>query len=257
MVCAVDSDCGYLPSLACIDGACDYCRPSLSDCGDFPGDVSKRCEVLTLQDPVTGEVQPQFAPNARGEVVEIGYCIEKDLFAPFSWTDVVGTLIAFFSTALGSGCGIGGGGLLVPLYIFVMGLSPKHAIPLSKATIFGNAVAIYIFNFNRKHPGEHCGRCCPRITRTRTDCKYFLSGSSAGNPHSPIIDYAVAAVMEPMTLVGTVIGVMLNKTLPNWLILAMLILLLAATTYKTAMKGVKVRCVGLVMVVSVGTTDMT
>jgi 4-hydroxybenzoate polyprenyltransferase len=63
--------------------------------------------------------------------------------------------------------------------------------------------------------------------------------------------------MEPMTLVGTVIGVMLNKTLPNWLILAMLILLLAATTYKTAMKGVKVRCVGLVMVVSVGTTDMT
>jgi hypothetical protein len=169
MVCAVDSDCGYLPSLACIDGACDYCRPSLSDCGDFPGDVSKRCEVLTLQDPVTGEVQPQFAPNARGEVVEIGYCIEKDLFAPFSWTDVLGTLIAFFSTALGSGCGIGGGGLLVPLYIFVMGLSPKHAIPLSKATIFGNAVAIYIFNFNRKHPSEHCGRCCPRITRTRTD----------------------------------------------------------------------------------------
>lgn len=46
--------------------------------------------------------------------------------------------------------------------------------------------------------------------------------------------------MEPMTLVGTVIGVMLNKTLPNWLILALLILLLAATTYKTAMKGVKV-----------------
>lgn len=154
MACAVDSDCGYLPSLACIDGACDYCRPSHFDCGDYPGDMSKRCEVLTLQDPDTGAIEPQFAPNARGEVVEIGYCIEKDLFAPFSWKDAVGTLIAFASTALGSGCGIGGGGLLVPLYIFVMGLSPKHAIPLSKATIFGNAVAIYVFNFRRKHPGE-------------------------------------------------------------------------------------------------------
>lgn len=57
----------------------------------------------------------------------------------------------------------------------------------------------------------------------------------------PIIDYAVSAAMEPMTLVGTVFGVMLNKTLPNWLILVLLMLLLAATTYKTAMKGVKVR----------------
>lgn len=213
MLCQVDADCGYLPSLACIDGLCDYCRLSHEDCGDYPGDVSKRCQTLTLQNRETGVLEPQYAPNANGDVVEIAYCIEKDLFSPFSWNDAIGTLIAFASTALGSGCGIGGGGLLVPLYIFVMGLSPKHAIPLSKATIFGNAVAIYIFNFKRKHPN---------------------------NPHAPIIDYAMAAVMEPMTLVGTVIGVMLNKTLPNWLILVLLMLLLAATTYKTAMKGVKV-----------------
>lgn len=80
------------------------------------------------------------------------YCIEKDLFSPFTITDVIATVVAFLSTAIGSGVGVGGGGLLVPMYIFVVGLSPKHAIPLSKATIFGNAVAIYVYNFRRKHP---------------------------------------------------------------------------------------------------------
>lgn len=131
---------------------CDYCRPSHADCGDYAGDVSKRCAVETVTDPASGAQVALLAPNALGEPVEVAFCIEKDLFSPFTWTDALGTLIAFASTALGSGCGIGGGGLLVPLYIFVMGLSPKHAIPLSKATIFGNAVAIYIFNFGRKHP---------------------------------------------------------------------------------------------------------
>jgi uncharacterized membrane protein YfcA len=61
------------------------------------------------------------------------------------------------------------------------------------------------------------------------------------NQNTPIINHAVAAVMEPMTLVGTVFGVMLNKTLPNWAILALLIALLATITYKTAVKGFKVR----------------
>lgn len=207
--CAVDADCGYVPSLACVNGQCDYCRLGALDCGDYQGDTSKRCQAMTTPDGA-----PVYGWNARDEVVEVGYCIEKDLFGPFGWNDVVGTLIAFVSTALGSGCGIGGGGLLVPLFIFVMGLSPKHAIPLSKATIFGNAVAIFLFNFNRKHPS---------------------------NKNVPIINYAVAAVMEPMTLVGTVMGVMLNKTLPNWLILVLLILLLATITYKTVLKGISIR----------------
>jgi uncharacterized membrane protein YfcA len=92
------------------------------------------------------------AVSASGERVAATLCVEKDLFAPFLTTDVLATVLAFLSTALGSGCGIGGGGLLVPAFILVTGLSPKHAIPLSKATIFGNAIAIFIFNVNRKHP---------------------------------------------------------------------------------------------------------
>ena len=130
---------------------CEYCRPEANDCST---DGIKRCHVLETLDEATGEMKTQLALNAVGETVEVAYCIDKDLFDPFTWTDVVATIIAFVSTALGSGCGVGGGGLLVPFYIFFYGLSPKHAIPLSKATIFGNAVSAYIFNFNRKHPSK-------------------------------------------------------------------------------------------------------
>lgn len=131
---------------------CDYCRPGRFDCGDYPGDMSKRCQMVFVEDELTGAPSPLYSLSASNDEVQAAYCIEKDLFTHFGWRDMVGTLVAFLSTAIGSGCGIGGGGLMVPLYIFVMGLSPKHAIPLSKATIFGNAVAIYLFNFNRKHP---------------------------------------------------------------------------------------------------------
>lgn len=135
---------------------CEYCRPDADDCS---ADGSKRCRVVETVDEDTSELQTQFALNSVGETVPVAYCIEKNLFDPFTWKDVVATVIAFMSTALGSGCGVGGGGLLVPMYIFFYGLSPKHAIPLSKATIFGNSVSAYFFNFNRKHLSKLVDYC--------------------------------------------------------------------------------------------------
>ncbi len=120
--------------------ACNYCRED-ADCSN--SGKLRRCHR------VEGAVTTS---DAVGESIEVAYCVEKDLFAPFTSRDVLATVLAFLSTALGSGCGVGGGGLLVPAFILVTGLSPKHAIPLSKATIFGNAVAIFLFNVNRKHP---------------------------------------------------------------------------------------------------------
>jgi uncharacterized membrane protein YfcA len=65
----------------------------------------------------------------------------------------------------------------------------------------------------------------------------------------PIINYDLAAIMEPTTLIGTVIGVMLNHILPNWLILLKLVTLLAFITYHTFLKGRAVRyIVGLLCV---------
>ncbi|ETW03730.1 hypothetical protein, variant 1 [Aphanomyces invadans] len=190
--CLQRQDCGFLPGLACINQTCAHCTTN-ADCGMFPTDLSKRCIVL---------------PTTRSTV-----CIEKNLFDPFTAADVFATCMAFLSAALGSGCGVGGGGLLVPLYILVVGLSPKHAIPLSKATIFGGAAATFFVNFRKPHPLR---------------------------PKRPLIDYALAAMMEPPTLVGSIFGVMFNRIFPSWLILILLITLLSYTSYRTLQKGYKV-----------------
>ncbi|TMW56182.1 hypothetical protein Poli38472_008830 [Pythium oligandrum] len=210
--CANRNDCGFLPGLACIEGVCDHCRLD-ADCSS-QGDVIRRCRLVEVLDASTNTMITPFSRNARGEEVKASYCIEKDLFDPFTWDDVLASVLAFMSTALGSGCGVGGGGLLVPAFILVIGLSPKHAIPLSKATIFGNAIAIYLFNLRRKHPVK---------------------------PNVPIINYAVASIMEPTTLIGSIFGVMMNHVLPNWLILFLLISLLSYVTKKTYDKGTKIR----------------
>ncbi|GLE11310.1 hypothetical protein PINS_up023676 [Pythium insidiosum] len=199
--CSARIDCGFLPGLACVNGVCDYCQQD-TDCS-APGDVLRRCRATGTS-----------GTSANGSHVPATFCVEKDLFDPFTWSDVVASALAFLSTALGSGCGVGGGGLLVPAFILVIGLSPKHAIPLSKATIFGNAVAIYWFNFRRKHPSK---------------------------PNVPIINYSVAAIMEPTTLIGAIFGVMMNHVFPNWLILALLISLLSYITKRTFEKGCKIR----------------
>ncbi|ETV73327.1 hypothetical protein H257_11848 [Aphanomyces astaci] len=52
---------------------------------------------------------------------------------------VITALFAIVSAALGRICGLSGGGLLVPPYMVVLGLSPKFAIPLTKVTIVGVA----------------------------------------------------------------------------------------------------------------------
>lgn len=59
--------------------------------------------------------------------------------------------VQFFFTCQAGG-GIGGGGILVPIYILVMDFSPKHAIPLSNITVFGGAVANTILNMTKRHP---------------------------------------------------------------------------------------------------------
>ncbi|KAI9986970.1 hypothetical protein PInf_026076 [Phytophthora infestans] len=186
---------------------CEYCRPAAHECGDYIGDVAYTCHVVEVLDESTGETETQQGLTSTGDVAQAAYCVEKNLFAPFTYNDLLTTLIAFSCTALGAGGGIGGGGLLVPMYIFG-GLNPKHAIPLSKVTIFGSAVAMYAVNFRRKHP----------LTKNR-----------------PLIDFGLVGLMEPTTLVGTVFGVMLNHIFPNWLILVLLVTLLSFIIYKTVL----------------------
>jgi uncharacterized membrane protein YfcA len=63
----------------------------------------------------------------------------------------------------------------------------NYAVPASKALIFGGSLAVTIFNIPKKHP--------------------FYN--------RPLINYNVAAIIEPTSWLDTVVGVIFNEVLPQ------------------------------------------
>ena len=77
---------------------------------------------------------------------------EHDDLLPLTTSDYTGFACAIVGLMVAAGGGIGGGGILVPIYILVMGFSPKNAIPLANVTVFGGAVANTYLNSRKRHP---------------------------------------------------------------------------------------------------------
>lgn len=140
--------------------------------------------------------------------------IHKPLM-PLDSTDITGFVFATLGLMVAAGGGIGGGGILVPIYILVMGFSPKHAIPLSNITVFGGALANTVLNSTKRHPLAD----------------------------RPLVDWDLILIMEPLTIAGALIGAFLNKLLPETFLVVMLVLLLSFTSYTTLRKALKMYAV--------------
>ena len=135
-----------------------------------------------------------------------------DLF-PFSWPqDYLGFGSAILGLLLAAGGGIGGGGILVPIYILVLEFPVKHAIPLASTTVLGGAIASNMWNARKRHP-DH--------------------------PERPLIDWDLILQLEPLTIAGALFGADLNKELPELVLLVLMLLLLTVTAQKTLSKAVK------------------
>eukprot|EP01083_Nonionella_stella_P288076 980493_1 len=133
------------------------------------------------------------------------------------FTDQVGNDIgAMFAILIGAmiaaGGGLGGGGVFVPIYILILAYPPKFAAALSQATIFGGSIVNLIMNLRKFHP-------------TRK--------------HRPLTDFSTLLIFEPMLLVGTIVGVLLNVMFPDILILICLALVLSYATVRTTRKGIR------------------
>jgi uncharacterized membrane protein YfcA len=118
-------------------------------------------------------------------------------------------VVVFITGILVSGAGIGGGGLFVPIMILLLEFPTNHAIPSSKAMIFGGSVAGTLFNIRKKH--------------------HFYS--------RPLINYNVAAIIEPTSWLGTIVGVIFNEILPSWLLYGVQFFLLSFTAWRTFKKA--------------------
>ena len=141
---------------------------------------------------------------------EVVQAPHKPLF-PFSTRDALGFFLASLGLMMAAGGGIGGGGILVPIYILVLQFPAKEAIPLSNVTVFGGAIANTLLNICKRHP---------LVDR-------------------PLIDWTIIMVMEPLTILGSLFGANLNKLLPETVIVVLLVVLLSLTAWKTLAKAMK------------------
>mmetsp|Transcript_91455 Transcript_91455/g.261198 ORF Transcript_91455/g.261198 Transcript_91455/m.261198 type:complete len:518 (+) Transcript_91455:141-1694(+) len=135
----------------------------------------------------------------------------KPLF-PLNMSDYLGFGLSCLGLMIAAGGGIGGGGILVPLYVLVLNFTPKYAIPLSNVTVFGGACMNYAMNLSKRHP----------------------------DADRPLVDWDLILVMEPLTILGAIIGSYLNKMLPELVLTILLVILLALTAKSTTEKGIKV-----------------
>jgi uncharacterized membrane protein YfcA len=132
---------------------------------------------------------------------------------PLTTSDYMGLFFSILGLLVAAGGGIGGGGILVPIYTLILGFSPKHAIPLSNITVFGGACANCILNLPKRHPN--------------------------GKVDRPLVDWDLVLVMEPLTILGAIIGAILNKILPDTILAVLLVILLSATANESLSKAKK------------------
>jgi hypothetical protein len=123
--------------------------------------------------------------------------VDEDITSlfPFRPQDYIGFFCAVAGLMLAAGGGIGGGGILVPIYILIFDFPVKHAIPLASVTVLGGSIANNILNARKEHP-DHPRRSC--------------------------IDWNLILQFEPLTMGGTLIGAKLTTILPDIVLIIML-----------------------------------
>jgi len=134
----------------------------------------------------------------------------KDLF-PLGTSDYLGLFFSTVGLMIAAGGGVGGGGVLVPIFILVMRFKAKHAIPLSNITVLGGAFANAYLNLSKRHP---------LIDR-------------------PLVDWDLILIMEPLAIAGALLGAFLNKVLNEMVLMISLVLLLSFTAYSSLSKAMK------------------
>lgn len=138
----------------------------------------------------------------------VGDPLPPSLF-PLTRRDVIGFMFASLGVTLGSSGSVGGGGIVVPVYIVAMGLAPRIAIPLGSVTVLGGSFAGLLLNLRRRHPLAD----------------------------RPIIDWDLILVMEPLVMVGALVGAILHRVVSEKILTVLLVLLLSVVAHTTLAKA--------------------
>jgi len=177
--------------------------------GDAKGNYSGGDYILT-DAPCCGQEPSYGRPTATSlsAADDGGFDYHASLFADLR-QDLAALCLAGIALVIAASGGIGGGGILVPLYMLVLKFKPKHAIALSNITILGGAIANTGANVWKRHP--HLDR--------------------------PLIDWDLITIMEPLTIFGAIFGSLLSKVFPDVILNTCLVLVLMYSGHKTFKKG--------------------
>lgn len=135
--------------------------------------------------------------NKNYECLDNG-CIRKPF--DFRWHYIIGfAIVILVSTVTNSG-GVGAGTAIAPVYIFCFGFVASDALPLSRVTIVAGSFVTFLMNFSRRRPK---------------------------NQNQLLINYPLVAVITPLILAGTQVGVVLSQLLPSGVVNILLICYLA------------------------------
>merc|ERR1719160_775313 len=93
-------------------------------------------------------------------------------------------------------------------------MTPKQAVPLAQAMIFGGSIINFMFFVSQCHPL-----------------------STKGNLRSKI-DYDGVVLLEPMLCVGVTVGVIIHRSMPDWFLIVLLCLTLIPAIMRTGKKAV-------------------
>jgi len=133
-------------------------------------------------------------------------------FWVFQWEEclhpevAICAVILFFAGILCSAAGIGGGGIYVAVLMVSGRLTPHNAVPLSKAIVFFGAVASMIVNL------------------------YHSLRWWGDSPRKHVIDTDACRLVVPATLIGTFLGVLLNRHTSDYIIVVLLTVILGLMT---------------------------
>ena len=149
----------------------------------------------------------------------------------FLWHDLAGAIIWFLMAGVATACGVGGGGIYVPLGHLLLQFAPKPASGLSQASIFGASLGGILLNARCRHPVHKIRHDPPaeateeerlghRVDLTPLQEKAY---TTAGNKFytRPLINFDMALFLSPMEMAGAVLGVLIQTILPNWLYVPM------------------------------------
>jgi uncharacterized membrane protein YfcA len=161
----------------------------------------------------------------------------------------------FLTAGIATACGVGGGGIYVPMGILLLRFPPKPSSGLSQASIFGASLGGILVNIRKRHPDEHIrdtkgtpseehpgkmiayekGKGPMEIEDDRE--KYLDGGDGKRKFYTrPVIDYNMALFLAPMEMAGAVLGVIIQRVFPNWLFLCFAAVVLGFTAFKTFKK---------------------